>query len=109
MRLNRQTGAFFGTPQYAYEELVAEMAACFMGVNLHAELTPEHMENHKAYVQGWIESIREKPESLIRAIKDAQAAANYMDFHAGLITEKEYTATLNSVLEMKPKEKVLER
>ena len=30
-------------------------------------------------------------------------------YHAGLITEKEYTATLNSVLEMKPKEKALER
>lgn len=104
-RLNRQTGAFFGTAQYAYEELVAEITSCFMGVNLKAELTPEHLENHKAYVQNWIENIREKTESLIRAIRDAQSAANYMDFKAGLITEKEYEQTKGSVMEIRPKEK----
>lgn len=59
-----------------------------MGSELKMEATPEHIENHKAYVQSWIGAIREKPETLIRAIKDAQAAANYMDYKAGLITEK---------------------
>ena len=85
------------------------MASCFMGVNLHAELTPEHLENHKAYVQSWIENIREKPDSLVRAIKDAQAAASYMDFKAGLISEKEYEQARGSVMEHRPKEKELER
>lgn len=108
-RLNRPQNAFFGTGQYAYEELVAEMCSCFMSSELKTELTPEHLENHKAYVQSWIQSIREKPETLIKAIRDAQAAANYMDYKAGLIPEKEYEKTRDSVMEIKPKEKERER
>ncbi|MBQ9030680.1 MAG: DUF1738 domain-containing protein [Parasporobacterium sp.] len=108
-RLNRPHGAFFGTGQYAYEELVAEMSSCFMGVNLNTELTPEHMENHKAYVQSWIQSIREKPEMLVKAIKDAQSAADYMEYKAGLLPEQEYEKRKGTVMEVKPKEKELER
>ena len=89
-RLNRLQTGMFGTSQYAYEELVAEMCSCFMGFDLDAEALPSHIENHKAYVQSWIQSIREKPETLIKAIKEAQDAANYMDWKAGLITDKEY-------------------
>ena len=65
------------------------MCSCFMGVDLDVTATPQHIDNHKAYVQAWIQSIRDKPETLIRAIKDAQAAATYMDYKAGLITDKE--------------------
>lgn len=71
-----------------------------MGTELTSEATPEHIENHKAYVQSWIEEIRDKPDSLIRAIKDAQAAANYMDMKAGLISEVEYEKTLGEAMEV---------
>ena len=108
-RLNRPQSAFFGTSQYAYEELVAEMCSCFMGTELQTEATPEHIDNHKAYVQSWIQAIKEKPETLIKAIKDAQAAANYMDYKAGLITDKEYEKACSSVMEVKQKERELER
>ena len=109
-RLNRPQGGFFGSEEYAYEELVAEMCSCFMGVNLTDEATPEHIENHKAYVQSWIREIRDKPESLIRAIKDAQAAASYMDMKAGLISEKEYEKIANSAMELEVhKDKALVR
>ena len=80
-----------------------------MGAELHTEATPEHIDNHKAYVQSWIQAITEKPETLVKAIKDAQAAANYMDFKAGLITEVEYAKANGSVREVKVKEKELER
>ena len=109
MRLNRPQGAFFGTEQYAYEELVAEMCSCFMGAELQTEATPQHIDNHKAYVQNWIHAIREKPETLVKAIKDAQAAANYMDYKAGLITEKEYEKACGSVMEVKVRTRDLER
>ena len=108
-RLNRVQNAFFGTGQYAYEELVAEMSSCFMGVNLNTEMTPEHLENHKAYVQSWIQSIRSKPETLTRAIKDAQAASDYMEYKAGLLSEPEYEKRKGTVMEIKPKEKERER
>jgi hypothetical protein len=60
-------------------------------------------------LQSWIHAIREKPETLIRAIKDAQAAANYMDYKAGLVTEKDYEKTCGSVMEIQQKEREMER
>lgn len=108
-RLNRPQGAFFGTEQYAYEELVAEMCSCFMGTELQTEATPQHIDNHKAYVQSWIQAIREKPETLVKAIKDAQAAANFMDYKAGLITEKEYEKACGSVMEVRVRQRDMER
>ena len=103
-RLNRPQGGFFGSAAYAYEELIAEMTSCFMGVGLRAELTAEHFNNHKAYVQSWVQSIKDKPETLVRAIKDAQAAASYMDWKAELISEKDYLKTLDSSFELPKKE-----
>lgn len=108
-RLNRPQSAFFGTDQYAYEELVAEMCSCFMGSELKMEATQEHIENHKAYVQSWIGAIREKPETLIKAIKDAQAAANYMDYKAGIISEMDYEKACGAVMEVKQKDREVAR
>ena len=100
-RLNRPQTGLFGTSQYAYEELVAEMCSCFMGFDLQAAASADHIENHKAYVQSWVQAIREKPETLIRAIKDAQSAANYMDWKADLLTDKEYRALADKTFEIR--------
>jgi len=108
-RLNRPQTAFFGTDQYAYEELVAEMCSCFMGAELTTQATPSHIENHKAYVQSWIQAIREKPETLVKAIKDAQSAASFMDWKAGLITDVEYQKAASLVMEVKQNPRDLER
>ncbi len=108
-RLNRDMSGFFGSSSYAYEELVAEISSCFMGANVISEIPSFHIQNHKAYVKSWIRKIQEKPETLVRAIKDAQAAANYMDWKAGLLSEKEYTQSVNSVIEVKVKSKDLVR
>ncbi len=104
-RLNRNMGGFFGSAEYAYEELVAEMCSCFMGVNLEMPASSSHIDNHKAYVQSWIQAIRNKPETLIHAIKDAQSAASYMDWKAGLITDIEYVKGLESVSESRTRAK----
>lgn len=97
-RLNRNQSGGFGSDTYAYEELVAEMASCFMGVSLSAEMSQQHIDDHKAYVQGWIQGIRDQPNLLIHAIKDAQGAADYMEYQAELITEHEYTHKRSGVL-----------
>lgn len=106
-RLNRPQTAIFGTEEYAYEELVAEMCSCFIGSALRTEPTQQHIDNHKAYVQSWIKAIRDKPETLARAIKDAQLAADYMELKAGLLTEKEYKKSCESVMGVKQKEKAI--
>lgn len=97
-RLNRKYGAR-GGEDYAFEELVAEISSCFMSVNLRTEQTAEHIENHKAYVQSWVKSIREKPETLARAVSQAEKTAAYMEYHAGLIEEKEYEKAAASSME----------
>lgn len=89
---------------------MAEICSCFMGVELDAEALPEHIENHKAYVQSWVQEIRDKPDSLVRAIKDAQEAAGYMDWMAGVISEKEWEKACTSALEINnSKQNVMER
>lgn len=103
-RLDRKQGSFFGTPDYAYEELVAEITSCFMGISSGIEQTPEHVDNHKAYVQTWVNAIREKPEALVKAVKDAQSAANYMDWKAELITEAEYSTLSGKAFEVPVRE-----
>ena len=85
-----------------------------MGVDLDVTATPQHIDNHKAYVQAWIQSIRDKPETLIRAINFVSQITGLtwgecVDYKAGLITDKEYEQACGSVLEVKQKERDRER
>ena len=49
----------------------------FCPVELPMGQTEEHLQNHKAYVQSWIQGIKEQPDALFRAVKDAEQAAVY--------------------------------
>jgi antirestriction protein ArdC len=104
-RLNRPMNGFFGSADYAYEELVAEMSACFMGAQLAVAPTPQHIDNHKAYVQSWVRAVRDQPDTLIRAIRDAQSVSAYMDWKAGLISDPEYAAHCRSTMELPSRRK----
>ena len=102
-RLNRYLDGGFGSDYYAYEELVAEISSCFMGHNLPVAMDEEHFLNHKAYIQGWIDGISQKPEILIKAVKDAQAASDYMEFKAGILSEREYRKEASLTFEVSKK------
>lgn len=93
-RLNRDIKNAFGTEKYAYEELVAEISACFMSEHIQIEQTEEHVNNHKAYIQSWTKALSEKPEMLMKAIRDAEKAANYLEYHAEILSKEEYQETL---------------
>ena len=64
--------------EYAVEELVAEISACFTSSEIGLEYQGEHFDNHKAYVQSWISRIEDKPEVLFEAIKQAEQASDYL-------------------------------
>lgn len=85
---------------YAIEELRAEISSCFMSNEFGIEMSEKNMENHLAYVQSWISQIKEKPEALVCAIKDANKIANYIEYNAELLNEKEYIQTLNDSFEI---------
>lgn len=89
-RLNRPMHNTFASQAYAYEELVAEISAVFMSENLTSVCDGYRMENHKAYVQAWAEELERNPDILIKAVKDAESAADYLEYKAGLVTEQEY-------------------
>lgn len=78
-RLNRQgisETTPFGTPLYSKEELVAEMGAAFLcGV---AEIDCATIDNSAAYIQGWLEKLRNDKRLVIIAAAQAQKAAHYI-------------------------------
>ncbi|MCD7825116.1 MAG: ssDNA-binding domain-containing protein [Clostridiaceae bacterium] len=78
-RLNRQIVNQYGTPEYAREELRAEIASAFISQTLGLSAkNSEHMENHKAYIQSWISILEKNPAELFSAIKDAEKISDYL-------------------------------
>lgn len=77
-RLDRDQSGEFGSAEYAYEELVAEITSCYMGEYLTTPMSDADLENHAAYVQHWITRIEKDPNYLMKAIKEAEKAADYM-------------------------------
>lgn len=100
-RLDRDLSHGYGAPEYAFEELVAEISACFFSANLDMEPEDLHIQNHQAYVQSWAKRIKDRPESLVEAVRQAEKAAGYLEYQAELIKEKEYQKVLGSSLAVK--------
>lgn len=75
-RLNRELKNAFGSEEYAFEELVAELSAVFSSINIDTQIS---IDNNVAYVKSWADCIKTKPDFLTKAIKAAQEAAEYMD------------------------------
>lgn len=81
-RLARPDGrGIMGSEIYAREELVAEMAAVYLTAETGIAQTPEHFEQHAAYVGHWIQLLKKDPNALFKAASDAQKAANYLTRH----------------------------
>lgn len=64
----------FGNPEYAFEELVAEMGAAF----LCAEHSIQGELRHAGYIQSWIKALRENDRAIFKASALAQKAADYL-------------------------------
>jgi len=74
-RLKRANMNQFGSPEYAYEELIAEIASS-MFLAAHG-LEPDIQDNHAPYLANWLRVLRDDPTALPRAMKQAQEAFNY--------------------------------
>lgn len=77
-RLNRDLSGGFGTPDYATEELRAEIASLFMEQDLEIKVSEKHVENNSKYIKAWHEKIAEDPNVLFTAIADADRIAKYV-------------------------------
>lgn len=74
-RLDRSLINRFGTEGYAREELRAEIASMLIGQELHIGHDPSQ---HVAYVDSWIQILRDTPFEIHAAAADAEKILNYL-------------------------------
>lgn len=74
-------------PSYAFEELVAELGAAFIGSRLG--IVGEHIDNHSAYLAGWLKALKDDKRAIFRAASLAQAAADMVLANASTIDAAE--------------------
>ena len=74
-RLKRDHLGEFGSPEYAQEELIAEIASAFF-MAAHG-LTPEPREDHAKYLASWLKKLKSDPDALKKAFGDAQKAHDF--------------------------------
>jgi len=64
----------FGNPDYAFEELVAELGAAFLCGNhgIKGDL------RHAGYIESWLKCLKNDPKAIFKASSLAQSAADYI-------------------------------
>lgn len=76
-RLNRKgitaSGAAFGSEIYSQEELVAEFGAAFLCAEAGID---RDIDNHAAYIQGWLKAFKGDSRMAVYAASQAQKAAD---------------------------------
>ena len=82
-RLDRKAGmeSRFGQPEYAKEELRAELTAAMIGKEFGLPMDEIQKKTHAAYLQNWIRILKNDPNELFRAANDAQEAVEYIREH----------------------------
>lgn len=62
---------------YSFEELVAEMTACFIGS--HCDIMSEAVLNNSAsYLKGWVKTLQSNPDWIVKASGQATKAMEYI-------------------------------
>lgn len=95
-RLNRNMDGEFKSEAYAKEELRAEISSSFLMQKLGLEYDERHLNNHKAYVRGWLDIIKDKPQELFLAISDANKIVSYIE-DKSLSKEKEFSKDIEEM------------
>lgn len=74
-RLNRSMAHAFGSPDYAREELRAEIASYLLGQELGIGHDPGQ---HDAYLGSWLAALRQDPREIFRACADAEKIVTHV-------------------------------
>lgn len=86
-RLNRSILNDFGSPDYAREELRAELGSAFFKANLHLPLSNEQLQDHSNYLSSWIKVLQDDPNEFFRACRDAEKISEYLQENYELVAE----------------------
>lgn len=74
-RLNRDLVMKYGSPDYAREELRAEISSMLVCQELNLRHDPS---NHIAYTQSWVEVLKNNPKEILYACRDAQKIFDFV-------------------------------
>ena len=74
-RLDRELGNKFGSPEYAREELRAEITSYMMSGELNLPFDPGQ---HVSYIDNWVKALEEKPLEIYQASRDAEQMKTYV-------------------------------
>jgi len=77
-RCNRKLGNGFGTEAYAFEELVAELGACFQSVKFGIE-QQEVNADHKKYIASWLKVLKDDKKFIFRASALANKSMSHLE------------------------------
>lgn len=77
-RLDREFGKRFGDNAYAFEELVAELGAAFICAELGITPSQGGRDDHAAYIQGWLKTLKNDKRAVFTAAKKATQAAEWV-------------------------------
>ena len=72
-RLDRLKPAAFGSPEYAKEELVAELTSAIVGNTLGFDRRIS--DNNVAYLQNWTSALRKEPKFIVTVMADVNKAS----------------------------------
>lgn len=97
-RLNRPLTGLFGSPEYAMEELRAELGSFFIQNDLNLHFDAQHFNSHTQYLESWIGALEKDPNELFRAIADAQKASDYLEERYELLREQKLEAKQEQLL-----------
>ena len=107
-RLNRNLTSDRDSPSYAKEELRAELTSAYLALDFGLPMNPT---NHAAYVQGWVEDLKEDKMEIFNASAEARKIADYIKgfmperFRAEDLTAAKEGVIIDSAEDKVPEEK----
>lgn len=66
----------FGSERYSREELISELGAAFLCAT--AGIDNATLENHAAYLKGWLDALKADKRAIVQAAAQAQRGADYV-------------------------------
>ena len=77
-RMNRKLANQFGSSDYAFEELVAELGACFQSVKFGIE--PQEINvDHKKYIASWLKALKDDVKFIYKASAQANKSLRFLE------------------------------
>ena len=93
-RLNRVFGSRFGDLGYAFEELVAEIGAAFLGAQTGI---PFENMRHPEYIHHWLQILKGDSKAIFTAAAKAQHAADFVLDKVGILGAEEDSSATNDL------------